>query len=165
MSFCPAGCPFIAVQCKQQHRHKRSRKRFKISLLYFNMQKGECCSLGVEPAFWHIFIFIYIYIFIPPLTIISPLIVEILDFRAQSAQLRTQPAGWLPHQETSKGLFSGDSTPALMIMILFRNYPLSFTAWKRAICAAVVLENGIISVLIMMTYDFHCQICSLCSHR
>jgi len=36
---CPYGCPFIrtrssfiAVQCKQQHRHKRSRKRFKISL-------------------------------------------------------------------------------------------------------------------------------------
>jgi len=51
------------------------------------------------------------------------------------------------------------STPALMIMILFRNYPLSFTEWKRAICAAVVPENGIISLLIMMTYDFHCQIC------
>lgn len=42
-----------------------------------------------------------------------------------------------------------------MIMILFRNYPLSFTG----ICAPIVPENEIISLLIMMTYDFHCQIC------
>lgn len=42
-----------------------------------------------------------------------------------------------------------------MIMILFRNYPLSFTG----ICALIVPENEIISLLIMMTYDFHCQIC------
>lgn len=42
-----------------------------------------------------------------------------------------------------------------MIMILFRNYPLSFTG----ICAPIVPGNEIISLLIMMTYDFHCQIC------
>lgn len=97
------------------------------------------------------------------------------DFRAQSgrcgsgsAQLWTQPAGWLSHHPSKSEVvvvldfeirISRFSTLALMIMILFRNYPLSFTEWKRAICAAVVPENGIISLLIMMTYDFHCQIC------
>lgn len=133
---------------------------------------------GLSLAFWHIFIFIF------SLTIISLFIVErflspFLEVwpwkcaalnaasRLTSAPPTTQRrvewvVRWLCISMARRWWFSL-SNPfcdvSLMIMILFGNYPLSFTEWKRAICAAIVPENGIISLLIMMTYDFHCQIC------